>query len=242
MDTLLRQVQFGKRTYTTLVDVLPDFAGDIPWAELSTKLYVQTPDYVALPAPFCPNGTLPRNTLMQLSIVEHKENPRHFTIFKWWMFMKDGKTDRQPKAIIQALCHNQPRMIRCGPNRTCSAHFRYLFENMGGWQARTQSLAIKLEQLPSENQHNFMANLTDEQIDEGFSFMMEAPNEPVKQSVWVLKTQNKDTPITGWPPGYIDKILGKIATEGCFAKKNYQYALTLRDIQERSWMWSILWY
>ena len=102
---------------------------------------------------------------------------------------------------------------------------------MGGWQARTQSLTLKVKE-DKDEVNSFMAGLTDEEIDAGFEFLGEAPCEPVKQSKWILKTQNKQTPVTGWPPAYIEKVLVKLAMEGCFAKKNFAFTLTMKDIQE----------
>jgi len=63
---------------------------------------------------------------------------------------------------------------------------------------------------------NFLYTLTDDQVDEGFNFMRKAPSEPVAQLIWVTKSLKNDTPLHGWPIGYVEKALAKYSQEGAF--------------------------
>ena len=54
-----------------------------------------------------------------------------------------------------------------------------------------------------------MNALTDQQVDDGFDFLLASTtprtNEGFKQTKWLLKSIKNDTPIKNWPPSIVEK-------------------------------------
>ena len=210
----LKEVGAAQSELTHVVDVIHDHAGEFDWDNLQNLLERPAPLYDQLPAPLKPKAVMPHETIMQICIYEHQANPKHYTILKWFTFMRDGKTAKTSKEVAIILCNNTPMMINMGGGgRVAPMHFHYLLENMGMWQARTKSLAPKMQHAKDAGHTKFMMHLTDDEVDEGFDFIVSAPTEALLRMKWIAKAIKNDTPVHGWPSGLIEKALANIAAD-----------------------------
>ena len=76
-------------------------------------------------------------------------------------------------------------------------------------QARPWQLAQKDLPIAKEPRQNFFATLTDEEINDGFSYIrkMQRTDENLRQSIWITKALSRATPIHNWPPAVVEKAV-----------------------------------
>ena len=118
VEDKLTEVGDENTDITQFVDLIPDCTENFDFDALTNILHDSKPKYMDLPSPLAPKVAPPPETVMQIAIIEHTQAPGHYAIFKWFTFMRDGKTCKQSKAIAMNLCHNTPRLIRgCGTSR-----------------------------------------------------------------------------------------------------------------------------
>lgn len=153
---------------TDLVHVLDDIGivdTQFDWEKLTEELDRENPNYANLPYPLCPKGVLPPETTMQLAIVDVPGAAGRHAILKWFTFKRNGENVKATRQIATGVCHKPAKMINIGSGKQSTIYFHYLFECMGGWQARTQSLSLKVkEQAGGKEVNNFMSTLSDEAV------------------------------------------------------------------------------
>ena len=233
LEAKLKDLQPSNSDIVHWIDFIKEHEepGGFNFEALRIALDNPEPKYKDLPAPLCPKAAVPDGTAQNIAILDVPGRQHVYTIINWYTFPQ-----RTARAIARSAAHGQCKMMDFGAQsgKLNAIHFHYLFEKMGGWQARSRSLSVKTKDKGDKdsNHKNFMLTLTDEEVDDGLAYMMKAPDEPVKQLIWVTKALKNETPLKGWPQGYVEKALAKYAQEGAFAKKQYQFALTLKDIRE----------
>eukprot|EP00969_Alexandrium_andersonii_P035266 1545308-Alexandrium_andersonii.AAC.1 len=164
-------------------DIIEDHHGEFDWDTLKISLERPDPDFDSLPVPLKPKTKIPHEMVVQIAIYELPNNPKHYMIFKWFQFINQGQSVKGSTAVARNICVNPPfmmNMLGCG--QATASHFHYIFENMGKWQARNKSLAPRAPTKEGKaHQNNFFAGLTDEEIDDGFNYLISAPEESFKQ-------------------------------------------------------------
>jgi hypothetical protein len=202
------------------IDVIDNYhqPGGFDFLQLKTLLDCENPKYQDLPVPLCPKAVVPMGTVQQIAILKILGQEDRYQIFKWFTFPQ-----KSPKLTAINAAQGVCKMMNFGTSggKQSSMLFHFLFEKMGGRQARTKSLVPRVSETKEGKggHQNFMLTLTDEEVDEGFLHMMKAPTEPVSQLIWPTKALKNMTPLKGWPSGYVEKALSKFAMEGAFAKK-----------------------
>lgn len=237
IDHWLKNITNSQTELVHFVDVIDEYKGDIDLEAVETIMHGRSPPpYDSLPEPLKPKTTIPATSVMQL-FVKNLGNNR-WCVIKWFTIRKDNKNEKASRATIEAICANIPKMINI-PNAGSGTpnYFHWLFENMGYFQVRMQSLTLKSEAMDKGDKDKgatFMASLTDEDVDAAFEYMAECPSEPSLKSKWIIKALLKanNTPVYGWPVGYLKDCLNSLQSDGSFAKKEFEICLTLRDVPE----------
>ena len=140
----LKDVGDDATDLTHWVDFHADYhqPGGFDWADLTLKLDQEKPNYAELPEPLCPKSLLPQGTKMQIAIMDIPGNNDHFAIFKWYTFPAKAS-----KNIAIAATSGTCKMLSIAGGKASAQYFHYLFENMGGWQARTRDLQLKIKEI-----------------------------------------------------------------------------------------------
>ena len=214
------------------VDIISDYAEQIDWGFVSHLM--ETGAYSQLPDRIRPKQDLPPQIEFSLAIVPAPHDPSKHVILKLYTFMEGGKNVKKPVATARALCDGIPYMIDCPSARTATICFKYMWQMMGGMQARPWQLAQKDLPIAKEPRQNFFATLTDEEINDGFSYIRKVPrtDENLRQSIWITKALSRATPIHNWPPAVVEKAVRSLIAEGAFAKKHKFLPWSLKHVQD----------
>ena len=193
-------------------------------------------DWASLPTPFSPKTNMEVNLITQFVVLE--QNNGNATVLKH-MYSPDLKLG---KAQVYQLCHGIPYLLKWqGHAMTFRKGFQWFLEQLGGWQCRRYALsAIMTHQQEGQgSKGSYMSSLTEEDVDKGFSYIMEAAGNlqsEWKRVQWITKNLNvmNESPIYQWPIAVVEKALRAIATDGVLALPVEDFYFTLVDVDPDS--------
>ena len=237
-QAFFKDLSASAKDVTHFFDMIDKVEGPINFDDLKNKLEREKPMYDELePAILRPKVVLPEGFHMQLCIVPIPSTPDSYWVAKWFTIKAGSKNCWVSAAIARSCCHSTPKVMRStgreGPMIT-----KYVFENLGGWQARCGSLVPRVGSKSSSASSDKLcfSSLTDDDIDAGFDFRIaKAPRQEgdaLKQTRWIKKNLKNDSPIRNWPEAAVERAVAKLSNEGSLAKKECFRPCTLQDIPE----------
>ena len=178
--------------------------------------------YSDLPAPFCVRVDVEQPYTMQIALVEQARadaDPAPCLV-KWFWF-----DDRVSHEYYKMMAHGSLYQINYGKNfRLGSKAFAYLFEQMGGWQARYMTLGAD----GPSRQKSKGALMT------GFEHIeLQGPRDITrnKLTIWCeLEINDEDSPIHGWDRGLVMSSLQRHVADAALVMPTHDYMLTLYDL------------
>ena len=159
-----------------IVDVISNVP---PPDKIAIETAITAGDCAFLPAPFSPKTNMEVNLIAQFVVLE--EDNGNVTVLKH-MYSPDLKLG---KALVYQLCHGIPCLLKWqGHAMTFRKGFQWFLEQLGGWQRRRYALsAIMTHQQDCQgSKGSYMSSLIEEEVDKGFSYIMEAAGN--LQSEW----------------------------------------------------------
>ena len=207
------------------IDQIDDFKEDVDFVVLKRAYLkaIDDDDFSALPEPFGFKEKPPAGTKLQIAIF-HADPPSKF-IVKHLVFK-----DKMKPQSFQRLIYGEARRLKFTHPKIGVKVWQYTFENMGGWQFRQHHLTPEV--ISKSKGSMDMNTLTDEQVDEGFDYIVkEAPRTAsgITQLTWLTKSLKNETPIKGWQHKLVKEAIKNLTMDGSLAKEEKQWYITLMD-------------
>ena len=208
-------------------DIVDNFEGEIPKADIRAALEKPVREYMKLPEPF---GLKDVGVPYSMSLFICQGDDGSHRVLKMVELSSRLGVD-----TIRSMCWGSCQIVdwSCigGTNPHDSRRaLQYMLEHLQGFHARAHALTVVKGAAQSEE-------YDDEAIDAGFEFILKAAprhNEDLKQLIWSTKVTNNNSgsPVAGWSIKLVEKACHQLCTQQAFAATHSQLWLTIADFEE----------
>ncbi|CAK0848868.1 unnamed protein product [Prorocentrum cordatum] len=155
-----------------------------------------------------------------------------------------GTRDQISTKHLPSICYGRPHVLTWDHPKIGAKVFRQAFENMGGRQFKCFCLETNAVATKKRSGGTRFEDMPEEDIDAGFQYIKDKgprSSSNLQQLTWRTKNiVNKNSPIFGWHSGLVQEALRNLATDGCFAMKEYGWCVCLTRKYYQPWALDIL--
>ena len=207
------------------IDIITDYTGDFDLAEV-TSLAKQR-RYADLPLPLRSKITVEKTHTMNLIVLQNTAAGNGTDPVPWIILRMYSFEERIPLELVKKMCHGIVHQIDYGSNfRSGSKAVLYMWERMGGYQVRHQTLRTegpKKQRAQSELMKGF------DHIKEAAADMS-GPSDN-KFVIWTeCQISDEASPVFGWDRGLVMSSLKNHHGDDALVQEDKSYPLTLAHL------------